>query len=183
MFIVHSGTLHMEVLIEVELYQKHPIGCKKWELTTTVWKFIYRVRTLEEGDIFGHEELIPPENNHYTQTSYTLRHCQVVSGGSSWVFYINKPIFETFFTEEDKKFIIEERPRIDPSQLGKNLITFMKSKHIKSKQILNGIGSNYINHSNWMQLWDENDKKTMRLWGWLEKAKNKTFFNKWYLEQ
>ena len=64
MFIVRSGTLFMEVIIEVEQYQKHPIGRKKWELTTTVRKFIYRVRTLEAGDIFGHEELIPPKESH-----------------------------------------------------------------------------------------------------------------------
>jgi len=63
------------------------------------------------------------------------------------LFYINKPIFDSFFTEDDKKILIEERPRIDPDLLGKNLITFMKSKYIKSKQILNGIGVNYINPS------------------------------------
>ena len=56
-YIVRSGTLYMESVIEIENSVRYPIGPRKWEYKKITRKLSYRVKEFKVGDMFGHEEI------------------------------------------------------------------------------------------------------------------------------
>ena len=75
LYIVKSGTLFLEVVIEMIDCNIYPCANKVWEKQVTVRKYVYRARELSAGDFFGHEELVPPEDLNAGSTIYKFRHC------------------------------------------------------------------------------------------------------------
>ena len=49
-YIVKKGILHMNCLIDVEMYNKIPVDVDQWKLLKTVKTVQYRIRTLTTGD-------------------------------------------------------------------------------------------------------------------------------------
>ena len=75
LFIVKTGKLLLEVVIEVIDCNIYPTGKNLWEKLITMKKYVYRVRELNPGDFFGHEELVIPFDNPEGSMIYKYRHC------------------------------------------------------------------------------------------------------------
>ena len=53
-YILKAGRLVLETIIEVEDFNKYPIGFKKWEILKTKRQLLYKITDLKPGAIFGH---------------------------------------------------------------------------------------------------------------------------------
>ena len=60
------------------------------------------------------------------------------------MFYVNKPVFDRFYTDYDKERLFKEIPRIDVKRIGSRVINFSKSKTRKASQLLDGMNFNYV---------------------------------------
>lgn len=48
----------IETEVEIDEYNRYPIGAKEWEIVRTVKTISYKVREIGPGEIFGIEELL-----------------------------------------------------------------------------------------------------------------------------
>lgn len=55
-YIVKSGQLVVEAIIEIEEYNKYPTGLQQWEVKTTKREILFQVHILNQDDIFGLQE-------------------------------------------------------------------------------------------------------------------------------
>ena len=76
-----EGQLELETIIEIQKTLKIPINMKSWELKKTVKTIQSQIRTLNQGDYFGHEEILLNLENRQTR---------VKSISQTKLFYMNK---------------------------------------------------------------------------------------------
>ena len=57
-YVVRSGKLIMETLIEMDSYFRYPIDLQRWEIRKTTRQIRYKLQDLPKGSVFGHEEII-----------------------------------------------------------------------------------------------------------------------------
>lgn len=57
-YIMKRGSVLMETIIEIDDYNRYPIGIKTWEVVKTTQLIKYKVEELHERDIFGHQEIL-----------------------------------------------------------------------------------------------------------------------------
>ena len=82
-YIVREGKLALETIIESEQNLKYPKDAKSWEVKKTTKVMQYHLRDLNQGDYFGHEEILSDKNLTKRQTRVKcLNSCQII--------YINK---------------------------------------------------------------------------------------------
>ena len=93
-YILKSGRMMIETIIEIEDYHKYPIGNQSWEILKTCRRLQYRLREIKGGTLFGYEELMLG----------IKRRCRVRCLTTCEVIYLNKDeFFEVFPKNEIQK--------------------------------------------------------------------------------
>ncbi|CDW88204.1 UNKNOWN [Stylonychia lemnae] len=148
-YIIRSGKVILETIIEIEDFHKYPIvinililmnqqANKEWEILKTKKRLLYRMKELKNGEIFGHDELLLD----------IKRRCRVRATTVCEIIYINK---EEFFQ------------------------AFPKNEIIKMRQETKDLDLNYLVEKITRQYANKKTLRLIRLYPWLEKARsNKT---------
>lgn len=165
-YIVRHGILHMESLLDVDLYYKYPQDKNKWMVTQMTKRVKYKVKELKEGDFFGHDEII--EGTDRNTTVYSLH--------ESKVFYMNLTSFLKHFTPERVEQLKKAFPSINFTEVGQKIIENQEMKKKYANSFFSALQLNYIPHSNR----DSHciGSKIRKLRPWLERAKHNKIGNK-----
>ena len=102
-YILRSGKLILETIIDIEDYHKYPVANKEWEILKTKRRLQYRMRELKAGEIFGHEELLLG----------IKRRCRVRAATVCEIIYINKAEFFTAFPKQEIMKLREQTKDLD----------------------------------------------------------------------
>lgn len=89
-YIVLKGALFMETIVDVQRQIRYPIGFHEWQTKTITKTIQYRVKVLDTGDMFGHQEIIYPE----------ARTCKVTAVEDCAILQLPASKFMDFFTKE-----------------------------------------------------------------------------------
>lgn len=57
-YFLKEGKISIETVIEIESFYRFPIDKKKWELRRTTQRILYKIKEVNKGQIFGHEEIL-----------------------------------------------------------------------------------------------------------------------------
>lgn len=102
-YVLKSGRMIIETIIEVEDYHKYPVGNKSWEIMKTVRRLQYRIREAKAGTLFGYEEMLLG----------IKRRCRVRCTSVCEVIYINKEEFMEAFPKIEVQKLMQELKEID----------------------------------------------------------------------
>ena len=136
-YILKSGRLIIETIIEIEEYNKFPVGNKSWEIMKTVKRLQYRLKEIKAGTMFGYEEMLLG----------IKRRCRVRCTTVCEVIYINKDefrkhthVFITFIDEAFPKPEVEKLRRelkeIDLDQIVERIQRLNQYKRMQNQAIL-----------------------------------------------
>jgi CRP-like cAMP-binding protein len=132
-FVVKSGQVDLQVLVDIESDNKWPTGRNSWEVKQITTTYKRTLRTCNAGDLFGEKEVVKK----------CRRSMQAVCRQPTVLFIIeNEHLFEVFQDRDLNKLIQlnDEEPEI--SYL-KNLVTEdHKKKLCTRKSILDAFGVN-----------------------------------------
>jgi CRP-like cAMP-binding protein len=82
-FVVKEGKLVQETVFEIDEYFKIPVEKKQWHVRRKTKRYIYKIRELTRGSIFGHEELFQKSD----------RNCRVKALSLCTVYCMNRKEF------------------------------------------------------------------------------------------
>jgi len=108
--------MHMNCLLDVEMYNKYPIGSKEWECLATKKRISYWIRTLTTGDFIVSRDEI------WDQIPFKST---VVSMHESEVYYINWDFFVDIFDKYDLWTLLNKHsPPINYNIIGTKVLNY-----------------------------------------------------------
>lgn len=125
-YILKSGRLIIETIIEVEDYHKFPIGNQSWEILKTVKRIQYRLKEIKAGTIFGYEELLLGMK----------RRCRVRCTTVCEVIYVNKEEFYECFPKPEVEKLRKELKEIDLDYIVEKIYRLQFDKRQNNQAIL-----------------------------------------------
>lgn len=125
-YILKSGRLIIETILEVEDYHKFPIGNQSWEILKTVKRIQYRLKEIKAGTIFGYEEMLLG----------IKRRCRVRCTTVCEVIYINKEEFYECFPKPEVEKLRKELKEIDLDYIVEKIYRLQFDKRQNNQAIL-----------------------------------------------
>lgn len=133
--------------LDINGSHKHQ-NSQKWKVVKTVRNCIYKVRTLNPGEIFGHDEFVDHfEKVLETQdgkTRMNKRYYRVIAAEKCDVFYINVAQFYHFFSDLELKNLRKHKLNINNKDIQQKVKTYFASKKIGKQSMLNGMNINLM---------------------------------------
>jgi CRP-like cAMP-binding protein len=162
-YILKTGRMIIETIVEIEEYHKYPIGNQSWEILKTCRRLQYRLREIKSGTLFGYEEMLLG----------IKRRCRVRCLTTCDVIYLNKNDFNEYFPKNEVAKLRQDLKEVDLDKIVERIYRLNYDKKQQNTAILD---ATQVNPSNVFGGRSEApDKKILRLYPWLEKARtNKT---------
>lgn len=159
-YIVKSGTLSEECVIELYPSNRYPKGSHSWTRQYKKRKVIYKAKELNSKDVFGHHEMFKNKPREF----------QVVSKTESRILFIGGEEFKKYFNKKDEVLaLLKQFPQLEIDEINERIAYNDQMKRARQKAFLDGIGFNCVPESN--RIFSEIDKKSIKLRPWLTAAK------------
>jgi CRP-like cAMP-binding protein len=136
-YVVKSGVVELQVLVDIESDNKWPTGLNSWEVKQTTTTYKRTVRTCKAGDLFGEKEVI----------KNCRRSMQAVCREPTVLFIIENDKLYDVFQDRDLHKLIELNDEEPEITYLKNLVTEDHKKKLRTrKSILDAFGVNPLPH-------------------------------------
>ena len=166
-YIVKSGYLYMESVVDLEDSYRIPVGTKSWEIRKTTRTISYRVKEFVPGDMFGHEEI-------YDKCK---RKCSVISGNESEILYMNLNEFNKYFLNKyAEERLFANFPRVHDEDIKSKIYENDLIRKLNSDAIFKAWNLNFSQASS--RNYYPEDRKIKKLSFYLDKAKKKMWLTK-----
>ncbi len=160
-----DGKLVMETVFEVDHYYQIPVDKKSWQVRRKTKRFVYKIRELTRGSVFGHEEL-------FMQVD---RRCRVVALSHCTVVYINKKEFLSAEIDAQREKLEQTYQPISIEQLTERVAKDARNKKYRSNAIFDATRLNPAELGGARSMNSDQQQMSSKIGSWLEQAKlNKT---------
>ena len=171
-YIVKSGFLYMESVVDIEDKYRIPTGPKEWEIKKTTRTVSYRVKEFKQGDMFGHEEIYDKWKRKWT----------VISGNESELLYMNMNEFNKYFnTKTIENRLFKHFPRVLDEEIRNKIHENDVIRKLNSDAIFKAWNLNFVKPTS--RNFHPEDNRIKKLSFYLNKAKNRMCLTKYEMEE
>lgn len=133
-YIIKSGRIKREVVIEFELTNKYPVSTRKWELIKTQKKILHFLNCYGPEEYFGFDELLAEEDKK--------RGTKLTAIEETVLLYMSKQEFLTFLDKADREELKSKILLVDPKKISEDLMGSMKQEKLLQNAFLDGVNMN-----------------------------------------
>lgn len=167
-YVVRSGKLIMETVIEIDNYFRYPIDKKCWEIRKNTRQVLYKLQGLWCGKVFGHEEFLQGYK----------RRCRVRCLSDVTLSYINNSKLERWPAER-VEYLRKHMRLLDLDHILSKISRYQKEKAKRNEAILDASSLNCHDFSGARSQFvsGNNSYKIQKLLPWIAKCRQNTTKN------